>query len=139
MVLATAIVRVVLVALLLAEVSSLAAMVVVVHGPVLVPLIPHLVSDLPALFAAAELPLRLEPVVPVHSDRPAVDHRLVEQVDSQSRLLPPRVLYEAKAARLLGLLIQAHDQIDHLAALTENIEQLAFQRKKGQVSNVERG
>ena len=78
---AIAVVRVVMVALLLAVVSALAT-VMVVHWSVIIPLIAHLISDLPALLSAPELPLRLETVVPIHTDRPAIDHGFVEQVHS---------------------------------------------------------
>ena len=42
-------------------------------GTVIVTFSTHLVTNLAALFAAAELTLRLETVVPIHSDHPTVN------------------------------------------------------------------
>lgn len=85
-----------------------------------------LVSDLTTGLSAAKLAMRLETVVPVNTDHHAVKDLPVKSIDSEGGLLTAGVLHEAEATRLHFHPVQAHDQVDHLAARREKLEQLAL-------------
>ena len=96
-----------------------------------------LVSDLAACSSTAELPVRLEPVVPVHADHATIEHRPVESVHGEGGLGPRGILDEAEAAGLHLDAVEAHDQIDDLPASREKLEQLGLQGEERQVADIE--
>ena len=97
-----------------------------------------LVSDLAARSSTAELPVRLEPVVPVHANHATIEYRPVKSVHGEGGLGPRSILDEAEATGLHLDAVEAHDQIDDLPAGREKLEQLGLQGEERQVADVQR-
>eukprot|EP00353_Schmidingerella_taraikaensis_P014136 CAMPEP_0185580294 /NCGR_PEP_ID=MMETSP0434-20130131/16034_1 /TAXON_ID=626734 ORGANISM="Favella taraikaensis, Strain Fe Narragansett Bay" /NCGR_SAMPLE_ID=MMETSP0434 /ASSEMBLY_ACC=CAM_ASM_000379 /LENGTH=178 /DNA_ID=CAMNT_0028198515 /DNA_START=602 /DNA_END=1138 /DNA_ORIENTATION=+ len=97
----------------------------------------HFVAHLATGTSPTELAVWLEAVVPVDANDATVQDGAVERVHSKCRFLARGILHEAEAARLHFHAIQAHDQVHHLSARGEELEQLRLKSEKGQVANVE--
>ena len=98
-----------------------------------------LVSDLTACSPTTELPVRLEPVVPVHADHSTIEHRPIESIHGKGGLGPRSILYEAEATGLHLDAVEAHDQIDDLPTGREKLEQLGLQGEERQVADIQSG
>ena len=96
-----------------------------------------LVSDLAACSSSTELPVRLEPVVPVHANHATIEYRPIESVHGKGGLGPRGILDEAEATGLHLDAVEAHDQIDDLPAGREILEQLGLQGEERQVADIQ--
>ena len=96
-----------------------------------------LVSDLAACSSATELPVWLEPVVPVHADHATIEYRPIESIHCKGGLGPRGILDEAEATGLHLDAVEAHDQIDDLPAGREILEQLGLQGEERQVADIQ--
>ena len=96
-----------------------------------------LVSDLAACSSTTELPVRFEPVVPVHADHATIEYRPIESVHGKGGLGPRGILDEAEATGLHLDAVEAHDQIDDLPAGREILEQLGLQGEERQVADIQ--
>ena len=76
----------------------------------------NFVPDLTAELAATKLAMRLKAVVPVDANHASIEHCPIERVHGQCGLLSRRIFHEAEAAWLHFHSVEAHDQIDYLAA-----------------------
>ena len=76
----------------------------------------HFVAHLASRATPTELPVWLEAVVPVDSDDATVKDSPVERVDGECSLSPRRILDKAKATWLHLDAVEAHDEVDDLAA-----------------------
>lgn len=95
------------------------------HRPILVNFtcfVAHLVSNLTALLASTELSLWLEAIVPVDSDHPTVNLDLIQEFDSDCRVLSLCIFDKTKATILIGFFIKTHHQIYNNATLAKDLK-----------------